>query len=200
MAFKTFVDSVALPASDLNTYLMKQAVIVCTSGTRPASPTEGMTIYETDTDRLLIYTTSTTGFRQPWNMPWGYINKTTSTSTTTGITTEQDVLTVTWTAVQNRRYKISFLVHFIQQTNIGTVQPAITDNTPVAVQRQQIFAGVAERATGNIFVEVDAGASGSMTYRGRISTTSATVDLNGSAGIQQHYLLVEDMGPAGAPA
>lgn len=50
MAFKTFVDGVALPASDLNTYLMKQTVIVCTSGTRPSSPNEGMTIFETDTD------------------------------------------------------------------------------------------------------------------------------------------------------
>jgi len=55
VAFKTFVDAVALPASDLNTYLMKQAVIVCTSGTRPASPPEGMTIFETDTDLVRIY-------------------------------------------------------------------------------------------------------------------------------------------------
>ena len=34
---------------------MKQSVIVCTSGTRPAGPNEGMTIYETDTDRVQIY-------------------------------------------------------------------------------------------------------------------------------------------------
>ena len=55
MAFKTFADGVALPAADLNTYLAKQAVIVCTAGTRPASPIEGMTIYETDTDGYLLY-------------------------------------------------------------------------------------------------------------------------------------------------
>jgi hypothetical protein len=34
---------------------MKLAVIICTSNTRPV-PAEGMVIYETDTDRLLIYT------------------------------------------------------------------------------------------------------------------------------------------------
>ncbi len=46
---KTFVDDVDLPASDLNNYLMKQAVIACTSTTRPASPVPGMHITETDT-------------------------------------------------------------------------------------------------------------------------------------------------------
>lgn len=55
MPFKTFADTNILNASDVNTYLMKQSVIVCTSSTRPSSPNEGMSIYETDTDRFLIY-------------------------------------------------------------------------------------------------------------------------------------------------
>jgi hypothetical protein len=55
MAFKTFAPGV-LTASDMNTFLMNQAVITCTSSTRPSSPVEGMTIYETDTDRYLSYT------------------------------------------------------------------------------------------------------------------------------------------------
>ncbi len=38
-----------------NDALMKQAVIVCTSGTRPAGPPEGMTIYETDTKLHMVY-------------------------------------------------------------------------------------------------------------------------------------------------
>jgi hypothetical protein len=54
MAFKTFAPGV-LTSSDVNTFLMRQAVIVCTSTTRPASPNEGMTIYETDNDRVLTY-------------------------------------------------------------------------------------------------------------------------------------------------
>jgi hypothetical protein len=62
VAFKTFTDGVPLPEGDLNDYLMRQCVITTTSGARPSSPTEGMTIYETDTDRLLIYTTATTGW------------------------------------------------------------------------------------------------------------------------------------------
>ena len=65
MAFKTFVPGATLTAAEVNTYLAKQAVIGCTSTTRPSSPPEGMTIYETDTDRLLTYTTATTGWQPP---------------------------------------------------------------------------------------------------------------------------------------
>jgi len=55
MAFKTFAPGV-LTSSDVNTFLMRQAVIVATSSTRPASPNEGMMIYETDTDLFAFYT------------------------------------------------------------------------------------------------------------------------------------------------
>lgn len=58
MAFKTFAVGDVLTASDVNTYLMKQAVIVCTSGTRPSSPPEGMHIYQTDTDSEFVYSGS----------------------------------------------------------------------------------------------------------------------------------------------
>lgn len=58
MPFKTFTIGETLTASDVNTYLMKQAVIACTSGTRPSSPVEGMRIAETDTDREYVYSGS----------------------------------------------------------------------------------------------------------------------------------------------
>lgn len=58
MGFKTFNDGDVLTASDLNSYLMRQSVIECTSGTRPSAPVEGMTIYETDTDTIVTYTNS----------------------------------------------------------------------------------------------------------------------------------------------
>lgn len=48
MGYKTWVDGDVLTAADLMAYLMKQAVIVCTSGTRPTGQ-EGMRIHETDT-------------------------------------------------------------------------------------------------------------------------------------------------------
>lgn len=59
MPFKTFSVGDVLTAADVNDYFMEQAVITCTSGTRPSSPVEGMTIYETDTDKYLSYNGST---------------------------------------------------------------------------------------------------------------------------------------------
>jgi hypothetical protein len=58
MGFHTFAVGEVLTASNVNTYLMNQVVIVCTAGTRPSSPNEGMSIYETDTDRVLVYSGS----------------------------------------------------------------------------------------------------------------------------------------------
>lgn len=48
MPFRVFSDGEVLTAAYVNDYLMEQAVITCTSGTRPSSPTNGMVIYETD--------------------------------------------------------------------------------------------------------------------------------------------------------
>lgn len=58
MGYKLWTTNELLTSSDVNNYLMRQAVIVCTSGTRPSSPTEGMTIYETDTDNFSWYSGS----------------------------------------------------------------------------------------------------------------------------------------------
>ena len=53
MAFKVFTSAV-LTAADVNDYLAEQAVIVCTSSTRPTAQF-GLTIFETDTLLLLTY-------------------------------------------------------------------------------------------------------------------------------------------------
>lgn len=53
MPFKDFSIEEAR-ASDVNTYLMNQMVITCTSSTRPPSPVEGMHIWETDTKALFV--------------------------------------------------------------------------------------------------------------------------------------------------
>ena len=59
MGYKQWAFEEELTSPDVNGYLMKQVVITCTTGTRPSSPVEGMTIYETDTDRYAKYTGST---------------------------------------------------------------------------------------------------------------------------------------------
>ena len=82
MAFKVFTAGATLPASDLNTYLMNQAVIVCTSGTHPGSPTTGMLIYETDTDLFKYY--NGTAFKPPMPTKIGRLNFQRTASVTSG--------------------------------------------------------------------------------------------------------------------
>lgn len=57
--FKTFASGDVLTASEVNSYLMKQAVIVCdASADYPASPTEGMVVYDKALDAYLGYSGS----------------------------------------------------------------------------------------------------------------------------------------------
>lgn len=56
MGYKTFNVGDVLTASDVMTYLMNQAVIDCTSGSRPST---WRVIYETDTNKLLVKQGST---------------------------------------------------------------------------------------------------------------------------------------------
>jgi hypothetical protein len=77
VAFKTFTVGEVASASDINAYLMKQTMIVCTSGTRPSSPANGWHIYETDTFKVYIYDGAAwqemlkVAASQTWNPTWG---------------------------------------------------------------------------------------------------------------------------------
>ena len=58
MALVTWTTGATISKTNLDA-VARQVLITCTSTTRPASPDEGMSIYETDTDRILIWTGST---------------------------------------------------------------------------------------------------------------------------------------------
>lgn len=124
MAFKTFVDGAVLTASDVNTYLMKQTVIVCTSGTRPSSPVSGMTIYETDTNQLAIYTGAAWEVRNRRRL---YIRKTSDESLTSNATLQDDDA-LTFTVETNSEYELSGMVIYsagtTEKMKCGFVGPA----------------------------------------------------------------------------
>jgi len=203
--FKDFVNSVALPESDLDTYLMRQTVIVCTSGTRPASPNEGMTIYETDTDRLLIYTTATTGWQPPWNLPWGRIAYASTTTSQTGIgpaVEDLTSLTVTFTAVANRKLRVTGNVMLAQETSTGfTAYVSITTGANAILQ----YAGRTFHNSGesDLFtprLPEHSPAAGSTTYKLRGTCTASGVVQSVLSADNPAYIQVEDIGPNGAPA
>lgn len=80
MAYKLWTTNELLTASDVNTYLSRQVIVICTSGTRPGSPIEGQHCYETDTNAIAKYNGS----------GWEYVSssRTLYTPSLTGSTTD----------------------------------------------------------------------------------------------------------------
>ena len=80
---------------------------VCTSSTRPATPYEGQMIYETDTDKVLVWNGS--AWYANWNLPFGLIAYSSTSTSTSLITTINTQITMSsFTAIANRYYKITY--------------------------------------------------------------------------------------------
>jgi hypothetical protein len=197
--FKTFVAGDVLTAAQVNTFLMKQAVIVCdSSGDYPTSPVEGMTVYDKGADALKVYTTATTGWQPPWSLPWGRVAyASTTTAQTTSSATEQDLsgLSVTFTAVANRIYRLSgFVIGRWTATGEGYI-PLYAGSTFVVASVQYATANQAETLTPTAYVT---NLSGSTTVKLRATGPSAFT--TAAAASYPLFVCVEDMGPNGAPA
>jgi hypothetical protein len=165
----------------------------------------GLTIFNSDTGAVEVYYGATTLWKPPWNVAWGEVAKTVSTANTAlgaGAATV-DVFTVAFTAVANRRYKLSAYVTAVVGGTTLNAGFAITDNTPTTLNQE----GGSFMVSGTIltsapWAEVNP-AAGSVTYRVRasIGAGGGTLSLLGAGNGNTHYLLVEDMGANGnAPA
>lgn len=143
---------------------------------------------------------------RPWNMPWGIIGYAARTSNQSSITTETDIgdgaLTITWTAVANRRYSTTVwvAVNNVSGAAGDTIDVKITDGANAA---KQVFSGSFASGTGwltGIVQVVETVAAGSTTRKGRIAKTigggSVTVT---ASSTRPAFILVEDIGSNGAP-
>lgn len=172
MPAKTWVTNEVLTSTDVNTYLGKQVVTSCTSATRPASPADGQPIYETDTDRVMVYdgaawqVVSHTGAWMSWSPTW---KQGATTLTTIGGTSRYKVDGKTCTAM--------FL---FGTTSTGTAGQVITVSLPVAARTYHggLDMGVGRMKLGGTW---RVGALGLYTD---VSTVALTIDNNANvAGI-----------------
>ena len=124
----------------------------------------------------------------------------TTTMSQAGITTATDLTgaTVTWTAIANRNYKVTY----------QTYATATVTNTPGTVTLNN-GATILQYATTNLAVAAASGATINGLYIGTFSAGSVTLKLVGSLGAGgtgtvkfesvatlPTFLLVEDIGPA----
>jgi hypothetical protein len=88
MAYKVFTNGSPLPASDLNTYLMNQSVMVFANSTARSAaltaPTEGMVTYLEDTNKVEVYTGSP--------LAWTDINDNSAAIPKSTVTTAGDLI------------------------------------------------------------------------------------------------------------
>lgn len=174
---------------------------VCTSTTRPATPYEGQMIYETDTDKVLVYNGS--AWYANWNTAWGLVSVTNTTSSSGAVSTETlRVTSPSFTAVANRYYRITY-VEPVLQYYAGTVNQIVLKiritNSAGAIQQfvevrnLNTPTGGNNPATVSIVKTLSAGAT---VFVGTLHPTGGGTGGGYSAADAICQLIIEDIGPA----
>lgn len=192
MPLLSFTAGTALPAASMNT-IAKQGVITCLSSGRPSSPPAGMTIYETDTNRVLCWNGS--AWTPPSNLPWGTLGYAAQTASQSGFTSETDIagVSVTFTASASRRYRTTLRVPLADCLSVSTIAAFIYDTGGrIGQGNESIGAG---SGTNHTVTTITSGVSGSQTHRGRLVSTGGSATLTASVNVPI-WIMVEDIGPA----
>ena len=125
MPYTTFSDGSVLTASQVNTNFRDQVISQVTSGTRP-SGVEGQMIYETDTDRLYVYSGS--GWVE-WAGIGGWASYTPTLTQSAAVTK-----TTTW-ATYMKLGRTVFLNGRLDVTGAGTANNVVTVSLPFTAAR-----------------------------------------------------------------
>ena len=180
-------------------------VTVCSSTTRPAAPTKGMHIYETDTGKTLVYQSSTSGWTPPWNQPWGELAYTVMADNQQifGGTNEIDLisLSTSWTALANRKYSTNL---YISTGLINSVPPstfykiAKADNTILGLIHETNNSSTIKLSLREVGL-----AAGPVTRKAIIIQERGVILVLGNNPANNlaisSSISVEDIGPNGAP-
>jgi hypothetical protein len=177
--------------------------VIDNAAARPASPFEGQTIFQKDTDQLLIW--DGTAWYPPKNTAWGLITLTTDQTIQSSIgTTETVTLTTSsFTAVANRYYRITYYEPVLQASTVSpgyiTARIRLTNVSGTVYQYADMEPVVSSTSDGQIstLIAITTLTAGSTVFVGTLKTSSNTVTAYGSTGLPvSRYLMVEDIGPA----
>lgn len=176
--------------------------IVANAAALPATPTVGDTAFQADIAADLTYQGPTNGWTAAWNMPWGTVGEGTATAAQNGITASVDItgLTVTFTAVAHRKYRISATVPNYLHTSAGsgTDTLIIADGTNTSITSSVQLLGASTTDNIQAVSPVQTPAAGSITWKARFNSSSGA-NLTFSA-TSVGVLTVDDVGPAGLPS
>jgi hypothetical protein len=183
----------------LSNYLPSSRLIkpgVCTSTTRPASPFEGQVIYETDTDKMLVYNGS--AWYAPWNTAWGIVAQVVdSSSTNVSITSTFTTMlsAPSFTAVANRRYLITASWTFYAGSNAQVVDFDIANGATV-LNRSYWYAAISGTQMSGAMQAYTTLSAGSTTITLQAKHEGGSNATLWNNGITRNNLVVTDVGPA----
>lgn len=187
-------------ARDNDEYLHKRGPYICTSGTRPGSPFQGQLIYETDTGEFLQYYGATTTWKPPWGLPWGIEGAAEGTTAQTGITSITDLtsMSLTWTAVANRRYHITGQARVNKVTNAGAVTLTLRTSGGTVLQENTCALDSATITIATLHVDkMYTPSAGATTVK--LSLTSTTASATTTCDSTRPLTLeIVDVGPVGS--
>lgn len=181
-------------------YVYLRGPYICTAATRPGSPFKGQLIYETDTGNLFQYYGATTTWKMPWSLPWGIIGAAEGTSTQSGITSITDLtsMTLTWTAVANRRYHITGQARANKSTNVGAVTLTLRTSGGTVLQEDTLGLDVTNISIANLHIDkMYTPAAGSITVKLSLTSTTASVSTTCDS-TRPLTLNIIDVGPVGS--
>jgi hypothetical protein len=209
--FKTFTAGAVLTASDVNNYLMEQGVMyfatTAARDTAITSPEDGMTVYQGTNDANEgIWTYNGTAWRRPWNMPWGsqgraFTNSTRQVMTTAGV--DVTGLNVTFDQVSNRLIKFTFMIGVLCtaaafNAHTMTVNTGTTGAGTTVATLGQSRMNASDYQIFHYTATINTTTTGSQSYHLRQSAlTGSGIDIINDLG--QGIMIVEDIGPSGAP-
>jgi hypothetical protein len=210
MPYTTSVAGTTITASWANANVRDQVVTPFASTSALASaitaPVVGMATYisSNDVSEGLLTRSSANQWRLPWNMPWGRVGSGSfSTATSSGVSGSlADVgPTVSFTAIANRRYKVSVSICRIgAPATVSTITTVLVNGSGVPLQYLS-FNSVAANAVFPVSSvgEFTGIAAGAYTFKvqGTIDGASAATYQSGTYGSS---MIVEDIGPGGAPS
>jgi hypothetical protein len=221
--FRTFQTAEVLTASNVQNYLMEQSVMFFASvsdrNTVITTPEDGMVAYIGSNDAsegLHIY--NGTAWRQGpgWNAPWGIVPATAggtsgrgyvaNTSTQSGITAEVALtgMTITFTAIANRLYRLSYFEPNIDRSGgvstgyffAARLRYTNTSGTQLAIAYRQLSGTNADATSVEAIISP---AAGSTVVIVSGQSENGTMNLNRSSTAPASFS-IQDIGPAGAPA
>ena len=133
-----------------------------------------------------------------WNSSWGEVGYAEITADQSGFGVLADVvgLSVTFTAVASRKYKVTAFMRVIKEVSAGSILIQIADGANVGIQHDVVSLQPGEGDSCTPVKRVVPGA-GSVTYKVRASNagTAGTTMVRGSS-TAPGIILVEDVGPA----